>query len=252
MTIDVSQNGYGLGVYAMVRDNTLDFSQIGGNFFSLNNAFSGYGVTGTAGGNAETGYGVYGNAYGNATNWAGYFNGDVNVTGTLYMPAKITRIDHPVDPENQNLQLAGVDSPEMLVTQSGNITTDAAGVARVSLPDYFELITGDFRYNLTVIGQFAQAIVSEEVSSGSFTIKTDQPNVKVSWTVTGVRRDNYAKSQKLPNIVTKPKEQRGMYLHPAAFGLPLERGVEYLIQQDVERARRGKTPRATVDNDGDE
>jgi hypothetical protein len=38
----------------------------------------------------------------------------------------------------------------------------------------------DFRYQLTVIGTFAQAIVVTEIANGSFSIKTDKPNVKVS------------------------------------------------------------------------
>ena len=56
----------------------------------------------------------------------------------------------------------------------------------------------DFRYQLTVIGTFAQAIVSKEVSSNKFEIATNQPNVKVSWQVTGVRHDAYAKKNRIP------------------------------------------------------
>ncbi len=247
--VNVSGNGDGTGIHTTVEDNTLTVSAVGCNNFVLNNAGTAYGVSGTVGNNASTGYAVYGFAYGNSTNWAGYFAGDVNVTGNIFMPAKITRIDHPTDPENQNLQLAGVDAPELLVTHSGNVTTDAAGEARVALPDYFALIAGDFRYNLTVIGQFAQAIISEEVSGGAFTIKTDKPNVKVSWTVTGARLDGFAKSRPLVNVVAKPKEHRGMYLHPEAFGQPIERGVNYLIQQDVERKRPANHPRSNAETE---
>ena len=65
------------------------------------------------------------------------------------------------------------------------------------LPDYFEALNGDFRYQLTVIGKFAQATVASEIENNRFTIKTDQPDVKVSWQVTGIRQDASAKAQPL-------------------------------------------------------
>ena len=49
-----------------------------------------------------------------------------------------------------------------------------------------------------MIGQFAQAIVSSEVQHNSFTIKTDKPGVKVSWTVTGIRQDAWANAHRIP------------------------------------------------------
>jgi len=39
---------------------------------------------------------------------------------------------------------------------NGNVTTNANGEATVALPDGFEARTRDFRYQLTVVGQFAQ------------------------------------------------------------------------------------------------
>ena len=63
----------------------------------------------------------------------------------------------------------------MMNVYNGNITTNAEGIAVVELPEYFESLNRDFRYQLTVIGAFAQAIVKEEVSDNQFTIQTDQP-----------------------------------------------------------------------------
>jgi len=71
---------------------------------------------------------------------------------------------------------------------NGNVTTDANGEATVNLPDDFELHHRDFRYQLTVIGQFAQAIVSSEIKNNQFKVRTDKPQVKVSWQVTGIRK----------------------------------------------------------------
>lgn len=234
---EVNDNQTGTGIHTHVHDNTATSSSIGSNNFVLNNGGNAYGVVGTTGGNFGTGYAVYGHSYNNSTNYSGYFTGDVNVLGTIFMPAKVTRLDHPADPENQYLQLSGIESPEYQITQSGNVTTDAAGTARVRLPAYLPLVASNFRYNLTVIGQFAQAIVSEEFSGDGFTIATDKPNVKVSWMLTGTRTDNFAKSHPLVNEVAKPASQRGLYLHPEAFGVAPERGVTYQTQRELERQR---------------
>ena len=67
--------------------------------------------------------------------------------------------------------------------------TDEHGNATIQLPDNLESLHTDFRYQLTVIGQFALAIVSEEIAGNQFKIKTGKPNVKVSWQVTGIHQD---------------------------------------------------------------
>jgi len=108
---------------------------------------------------------------------------------------------------------------------NGNITTDATGKATVKLPDYFEALNMEFRYQLTVIGSFAQAIVNKEVSSNQFEIATNQPNVKVSWQVTGVRHDAYANKNRIPNEVEKAPQDKGKYLHPKAFNLPSSKAI---------------------------
>ncbi len=249
---EVSGNSTGTGVYTSVHDNSASASSIGTTNYVLNNGGNAYGISGTTGSNVGTGYAVYGHSYSNATNWSGYFTGDVYVGGNVYMPAKITRIDHPTDPENQSLQLAGIDSPEMLVTISGNAETDAAGQAEVAVPTYFTAITSDHRYQLTVIGQFAQAIVSAELAGDRFQIKTDQPNVKVSWAVTGVRTDKFATANPLIPELAKPAEQRGRYLHPQPYGLPFELSIDYpSVQELMKQPPRSQRP-ATEADDADE
>jgi hypothetical protein len=87
---------------------------------------------------------------------------------------------------------------------TGNVTTDTRGEATVQLPKWFEVLNADFRYQLTVIGQFAQAIVASKIQNHQFTIRTNAPNVEVSWQVTSVRRDAYAKAH--PLVVEAEKE----------------------------------------------
>jgi len=140
---------------------------------------------------------------------------------------KAFTMDHPLDPENKILMHVAAESNEVINFYSGNITTDASGKATVDLPEYFEAINKDFRYQLTVIGSFAQAIISKEVNGNKFEIATSQPNIKVSWEVKGVRND--ARMQKHPFIAEqmKPAAQRGKYWDPESHNLPASKGLSY-------------------------
>ncbi len=187
-----------------------------------------YGLYGqaTAGGSGTT-YGLFATASGGTTNWAGYFQGNVNVTGTLSKGGGSFKIDHPLDPENKYLLHSFVESPDMMNIYNGNVVTDNEGYATVTMPEYFDALNRDFRYQLTVIGEFAQAIVAEEISGNRFVVRTDKPNVKVSWQVTGVRHDAFANANRIQVEVDKSPEERGRYLHPGALGKDLSLGIEY-------------------------
>jgi len=116
----------------------------------------------------------------------GEFNGDLDVSGT-----KNFRIDYPFDPQNKYLYHACIESNEVLNQYSGNITTDGNGFSEVVLPEYFEVINTDFRYQLTVIGTFSQAIIAKKIYNNRFEIRTDKPNIEVSWQITARRNDKY-------------------------------------------------------------
>jgi len=158
--------------------------------------------------------------------------GTVRVIGTLVKGGGSFMIDHPLDPENKYLYHSFVESPDMMNIYNGNIVTDGSGKAVVTLPDYFEALNMEFRYQLTVIGSFAQAIISKKVQNNQFEIATNQPNIEVSWMVTGVRHDAFANMNRVPNAVEKESANRGRYLHPAAFNLPASSGIGYDAQKD--------------------
>jgi hypothetical protein len=174
---------------------------------------------------------------------AGYFAGTVTVTGTLSKAGGTFEIDHPLDPENMVLRHSFVESPDMMNVYNGNVTTDGAGFAAVQLPDYFQALNRDFRYQLTVIGEFAQAVVWEEIGGNRFTVRTDKPNVRVSWQVTGVRQDRWALENPMIVEEYKTPETAGYYLHPQAFGQPLSRSVEQARNREQE-ARIGQFARS--------
>lgn len=188
---------------------------------------TGYGAIGRGG------IGVYagrGSGIDGATDGlAGYFSGDVEITGNLNVSggSKNFKIDHPLDPENKYLYHAAIESSEVLNVYSGNVTTDGNGDATVTLPNWFEAINKDFRYQLTVIGTFAQAIVAEEMKDNTFKIKANAAGVKVSWQVTGVRSDAAMLKHPFKVEESKPKSERGFYLTPDAYNQSEERGVNW-------------------------
>jgi trimeric autotransporter adhesin len=170
---------------------------------------------------------------------AGAFVGDVEITGNLNVNGtKNFKIDHPLDPENKYLIHAAIESSEILNIYSGNIRTSARGEAVVTLPDWFEALNKDFRYQLTVVGAFAQAIISREISNNRFTIKTSVPGVKVSWQVTGTRSDPAARGLDFKVEEEKPQNERGTYLSPKAYGQPEEKGVNQARQPEGMRRLR--------------
>jgi hypothetical protein len=133
----------------------------------------------------------------------------------------------------------------MMNVYNGNVTTDNQGTATVILPDYFEALNGDFRYQLTVIGQFAQAIASQKVANNRFVIRTDKPSTEVSWQVTGVRHDAYAQAHRIPVEEEKPEAEQGYYLHPDAFGQPESKSIQAARAgkpRSNETASRGTDP----------
>ena len=185
-----------------------------------------YGIYGEGLGDSDYSIGVYGYDGGTATNnYAGYFVGDVDIIGTLSKSGGTFKIDHPQDPANKYLIHSFVESPDMMNIYNGNIVTDAQGLAVVQLPGYFEAENIDFRYQLTVIGEFAQAVVKEKISGNQFIIMTDKANIEVSWQVTGIRNDAYAREYRVIPEVDKKGVEKGKYLHPELFGRSKSEGM---------------------------
>jgi hypothetical protein len=163
---------------------------------------------------------------------AGVFNGIVRVNGTLFTAVKGFSIDYPGDEQNRILNHSAVEAPDMMNLYNGNVTTDGDGNATIQLPNYFEALNRDFRYQTTVIGQFAQVFVAQEVMNNRFSIKTDKPNVQVSWQVTGIRQDACANAHRIEVEVEKPEGERGKYLTPEEHGEPANAGIYYVEPQD--------------------
>jgi hypothetical protein len=224
----MSNSLIGRGVVGTV--NAASGTNWGGYFISASTA--GVGVLGYTTAASGTNYGVHG-ITNSPSGYAGFFDGRVHVTGNLSKGGGSFEIDHPLDPANKILRHSFVESPDMMNVYNGIIRTDGNGYAAVVLPDYFESLNMDFRYQLTVIGDFAQAIISEKINGNRFFIRTDKPNVEVSWQVTGVRKDPWAEKNRIIIEEYKKPEFRGYYLHPQPYGQPETRSVQWIVNPEM-------------------
>lgn len=153
-----------------------------------------------------------------------YANGTVIVQGNLVKTTGSFRIDHPLDPANKYLYHSFVESPEMKNIYDGLVALDDDGEALVELPDWFEPLNQDFRYQLTAIGAPGPNLyVATEITQNRFKISGGAKGLKVSWQVTGVRHDAYANAHRIQVEEDKPAAQRGYYLHPEEQGQPKEK-----------------------------
>jgi hypothetical protein len=255
---DSTTGGYGVAArgFTAVYGEGTSFSgtgvfgyapQVGGNTVGVRaqtESQTGKGLWAVAANGNGVSYAIYAENPNSTNGYAGYFTGlpgfgRVHITGTLSKGSGSFKIDHPLDPENKYLYHSFVESPDMKNIYDGIVTTDAAAEATVELPAWFEALNRDFRYQLTVIGQFAQAIVAREVKDNRFAIRTSLPNIKVSWQLTGIRKDALAEEHRIPVEEDKPENERGKYLYPLEHGQPVEKGVDW--ERSV-RALEGRQP----------
>jgi hypothetical protein len=204
------------------------------------NSTTGRGVVGFATASSGTTFGVVGSTssasgYGVYSLGRAGVQGDLSVSGTLSKGGGSFKIDHPLDPANRYLLHSFVESPDMLNIYSGLVTTDQHGAATVELPAWLGALNADFRYQLTTIGSPARAWVSAKVKDNRFSITTDEPNVEVSWQLTGIRQDAWAKANRIPVELDKPADERGLYLHPEVHGQPPAKGIDarHRVESDV-------------------
>ncbi|MGO9084627.1 MAG: hypothetical protein ACLP6G_21920 [Terriglobales bacterium] len=186
---------------------------------------------------------------------AGYFDGDVYVSGTLTAGAKNFRLDDPLDPANKYLVHASVESSEMMNIYTGNTVLDAEGAAVIELPKWFSVLNNDFRYQLTSIGAPGPNLyVAEEIVENRFKIAGGHPGAKVSWQVTGVRQDPFAQAHPLVVEEAKIGREQGHYLHPELYGAGEELSVSEArhpgmlrrVQEMEQQAEAARAAQATA------
>ena len=201
----------------------------------------GYGMVGMSGN--------WAGLYGESTNdYAAILGGKVKITGNLEKAGGSFKIDHPLDPANKYLCHSFVESPDMKNVYDGVVVLDNKGKAEIELPDWFGALNKDFRYQLTAIGAPGPNLyIAEEISEATntkysskstsnknknnsrFKIAGGTAGMKVSWQVTGIRKDPWANANRIQVEEDKPDKERGYYLHPDLYSQPEEKGIRYLL-----------------------
>ncbi|MCD4820319.1 MAG: hypothetical protein K8S23_16700 [Candidatus Cloacimonetes bacterium] len=154
--------------------------------------------------------------------------GDVEIIGNLSKSGGSFLIDHPFDPANKYLSHSFVESPDMMNVYNGNVILDNKGETVVELPHYFETLNMEFRYQLTPIGASAPNLyIAEKISGNKFKIAGGKSGLEVSWQVTGIRNDPYAKAHRIQVEKDKPAHEKGKYLHPKFYGQGEEKAMHY-------------------------
>lgn len=149
-----------------------------------------------------------------------WINGNLDIQGNLSKLGGAFLIDHPLDPKNKILRHSFVESPDMKNIYDGVVVLDDKGEAIVQLPDYFAALNESYRYQLTSIGGYAPIYVKEEIKNNKFVISGGYQNLKVSWMVTGIRKDAYALKNRI--VVEEEKGvnntyKKGEYVYPPAY-----------------------------------
>jgi hypothetical protein len=257
-------DGHGYGVFGESNSNLGVKGQSNSNYGVYGISNSSYGVVGYSQSNygvfgrSESGYGMFGasdRSYGvfgySTSNYAvygisngglaAYLEGNVRISGNLHKSGGSFKIDHPLDPANKYLCHSFVESPDMKNVYDGVVVLDNKGKAEIDLPDWFSILNKDFRYQLTAIGAPGPNLyIAEEISdtttssnknknSSRFRIAGGTSGMKVSWQVTGIRRDPWANANRIQVEEDKPAKERGYYLHPDLYDQPEERGISYLL-----------------------
>jgi hypothetical protein len=205
----------------------------------LGGSHGGFGVVGVSGNWA----GLYGES---SYDYAAVLNGKVKITGNVEKSGGSFKTDHPLDPANKYLCHSFVESPDMKNVYDGIVVLDRKGKAEIELPDWFGALNKDFRYQLTAIGAPGPNLyIAEEISEATtsnygskssnknnnsrFKIAGGTSGMKVSWQVTGIRKDPWANANRIEVEDDKPDKERGYYLHPDLYNQPEENGISHLL-----------------------
>jgi hypothetical protein len=259
--VDGSDDGVGYGVFGESNSGgqgVKGHSQIGTGV--LGDSAEHFGVNGSsqssagAAGSSQDGFGVFGmssNSAGlycenfNDNDYAAILNGKVQITGNLEKAGGSFKIDHPLDPANKYLSHSFVESPDMKNVYDGVVVLDRKGKAEIDLPNWFGTLNKDFRYQLTAIGAPGPNLyIAEEISEATttkysnrssnnnnsrFKIAGGTSGMKVSWQVTGIRKDPWANAHRIRVEEDKPDKERGYYLHPDLYRQPEDKGISHLL-----------------------
>ena len=163
-------------------------------------------------------FGIPAAVFGVTINGNTQFKGNFAITGAVSKGSGTFVIDHPLDPKNKLLYHSFVESPDVKNLYDGIATLDEKGEVTVHLPEYFDALNRDFRYQFFPLDQADPNLylkVGADITKNSFTLSGGTPGNRVSWQVTGNRHDAYIEKYPIKVEVEKTNEtlvKKGEYL----------------------------------------
>jgi len=216
------------GVYGYY--NSSHYGYIGSsNYGVYGRATSTNGDAGVYGYNGSGAWGALGYYTGGSV-YAGYFSGNVRITGSISKGSGSFLIDHPLDPLNKTLRHNFVESPWNMCVYPGKVKLDATGKAEVKMPEYYKALVKEDEaiVQITPVGRpfLTGCEWSEDFST---LIIYGEPDRDVYYTVMADRDDPVI------HQLYKPVEEekgngnftKGKLLYPKAYGYPEEMGEDY-------------------------
>jgi len=176
---------------------------------------------------------------------AGFFLGDVVITGTHSASFSMMRVDHPEKPATHYLQHANIASSEPLNLYSGSVQLDSDGQAEIGFPSWFESLNQAPRVQLTPIGAPAPNLYAVPHKNGEgFSIAGGDPGLEVFWQVTCARKIATLPGRRGEGAFEveprKPDSQQGTYLQPQLHGKSLDQSVRPIPKALDPDERQGK------------
>jgi len=230
--MNVSSGFVGIGTTnpnAKLQANALWDIAISG--YSVDN-FGVYGYsTNSEGVTGETNHGI--GIHGVSSNgYAGYFNGNVVVTGSLSKGSGSFVIDHPLDPENKILRHNFVESPENLVVYRGKAKLNSIGESIVKVPEYFDALSKEDEATIILTSIGKPFLTGYDWETGFMSFKVyGEPGREVSWVVYADRDDPVIHELGRPVEEEKGPDNKlcdkGKLLYPKAYGYPESKGRDY-------------------------
>ena len=127
----------------------------------------------------------------------------------------------------------------------GIVVLNDKGEVEVDLPDWFGTLNKDYRYQLTAIGAPGPNLyIAKEIpetgadyvnpadninnNHSSFRIAGGDSGMKVSWQVTGIRKDPWANAHRVEVEEDKPDKERGYYIYPDLYGQSADKEISSL------------------------
>jgi len=182
---------------------------------------SGNNSGGVVGAYTNTNFGGLGFKDGTGTVYAGYFAGDVKITGNLTKGGGSFLIDHPDDPWNKTLRHYFVESPESLCIYRGVVDLNDEGVGEFALPGYFPGLTKEDQASavLTSVGRPFE--VGYEWNKDFTRLRVfGAPGRRVSYIVLADRDDPTMRAMRKPTEREKGPGadcEKGKLLYPKAY-----------------------------------